>query len=657
MNNKIYDINDYEKNDSLSYAVADKNDDGNAEYISGVSRNIENVDVGEDAKIEKNEIIGRDEIHEALRILNRYKSDRSVTDSRIINNQKWWRLRNWDSNKNKSNSTDPKPNSAWLVSMLMNKHADAMDCFPSPNVTPRASDDEESAKILSNVIPCILDDCRYKKVWSSMWWDKLISGVGIIGVFWNPKKNNIGDIDVINIDPLSFYSDPRVENIQHSRHVFTCARYNREALIDEYPFLEDKEISSSSFTMSEYVNDDNQNDDTDSVTVIDWYYKRDGILNYCKFCGDTVLFSSENEGYAEGYYAHGQYPFIVDNLYPLKNSPYGLGFVDRCGDTQAYIDALDNAILKNTLANARPRYFVKEQSGVNSEDFADFTKEIIPVAGNGVGEEAVRPVQSSQLPGICFSVLQHKITELKETTANNDFSRGSTASGVTSGSAIAALQEAGNKVSRDMISASFTCFEELCYLILELIREFYKYERTYRISGGQGEEEKYISFSGENISGVPQNEFGYDVGDRVPIFDIKVCAQKSSSFSREIQNQRAQELYQLGFFNPENAQNALACLAMMDFEGKDKMERIISKNFKQNEIMKQMSNEIAELRRALGESSQQGAPAQNEQGTIPGRVASRNIAENSLGETVDKTNSHAAEAMRRKVQNGASPNV
>ena len=52
--------------------------------------------------------------------------------------------------------------------------------------------------------------------------------------------------------------------------------------------------------------------DGGKCVVVDWYYKKYGIdgapiLHYCKFAGDTVLFSTENEGeYPNGWYEHGK---------------------------------------------------------------------------------------------------------------------------------------------------------------------------------------------------------------------------------------------------------------------------------------------------------------------------------------------------------------
>ncbi len=63
---------------------------------------------------------------------------------------------------------------------------------------------------------------------------------------------------------------------------------------------------------------------------------------------------------------------------------------------------------------------------------------------------------------------------------------------------------------------------------------------------------------------------------RRPVFDIQVKAEKQNPFSTMTQNETAVNLYQLGFFNPQMAGQALIALDMMNFEGKDEIIRKIS---------------------------------------------------------------------------------
>ena len=71
-------------------------------------------------------------------------------------------------------------------------------------------------------------------------------------------------------------------------------------------------------------------------------------------------------------------------------------------------------------------------------------------------------------------------------------------------------------------------------------------------------------------------EYGVPMGGRVPIFDIRIKPQKTNAFSKVAQNELAKEFYSLGFFNPANAAQALICLEMMDFEGKDMVVKRIA---------------------------------------------------------------------------------
>jgi hypothetical protein len=70
--------------------------------------------------------------------------------------------------------------------------------------------------------------------------------------------------------------------------------------------------------------------------------------------------------------------------------------------------------------------------------------------------------------------------------------------------------------------------------------------------------------------------FGVDLGQRVPLFDVNIEAEKKSPYARISQNEMAMQFYGMGFFNPMQAPQALATLSMMDFDGKDLVIRTIA---------------------------------------------------------------------------------
>ena len=67
-----------------------------------------------------------------------------------------------------------------------------------------------------------------------------------------------------------------------------------------------------------------------------------------KLAGGVLLEDSARQR-PEGYYAHGEYPFVVTSLYPRRGSCLGFGLVDMFENQQLYSDKLDQIVLKNAL--------------------------------------------------------------------------------------------------------------------------------------------------------------------------------------------------------------------------------------------------------------------------------------------------------------------
>ena len=272
---------------------------------------------------------------------------------------------------------------------------------------------------------------------------------------------------------------------------------------------------------------------------------------------------------APGLYAHGRYPFVLDPLFPVEGSPCGYGFVDLCHNNQTAIDLMRSAIIKNTVVGATPRYFQRIDGSVNEEEFADLSRPLVHVSGN-LGEDSLRQIGFSPLSGVYMDVLNSSIQELRETSGNTETSTGNISSGVTAASAIAALQEASGKGSRDATRSSYLAYAEIIELCIELIRQFYGLPRSFRIAGRSGAEE-YIRFSNLGL-GAREERCG-----AAPVFDVKVSAQKRSAYSRLSQNELAMELYRMGIFSGGHELEALSCLQMMEFDGRDELiNRIIA---------------------------------------------------------------------------------
>ena len=557
---------------------------------------------------------------ELTAVLQKYKAGKQSLERRVIAAENWWKLRNRfeeDKRPGASSAGDFRAVSGWLHNVIVSKHADAMEAYPEPVILPREPDDRAEAELLSAVVPCILEQNAFERTWSDAMWQKLKTGTAAYRVGWDADKlGGLGDISIERVDLLNLFWEPGIADIQRSKFVFCTHLEDNDELEEEFPQLRGR-LRGNPFTATRFLYDDAVSLDGKS-TVVEAYYRRKRagrtVLHYVKYVGDTVLYSTEEdtpqaspfrgkcpvrtlgdggaklgqvpspdpaalsvslsldsspEGGAkndppDGLYAHGRYPFVLDPLFPVEGSPCGYGFVDLCHNNQTAIDLMRSAIIKNTVVGATPRYFQRIDGSVNEEEFADLGRALVHVSGN-LGEDSLRQIGFSPLSGVYMDVLNSSIQELRETSGNTETSTGNISSGVTAASAIAALQEASGKGSRDSTRSSYVAYAQIVELCIELIRQFYGLPRSFRIAGRAGAEE-YIRFSNAGLCPRPQ-----PFGAALPVFDVKVSAQKRNAYSRLSQNELAMELYRMGIFDEGKEQEALSCLRMMEFDGRDEL--------------------------------------------------------------------------------------
>ena len=557
---------------------------------------------------------------ELTAVLQKYKAGKQSLERRVIAAENWWKLRNRfeeDKRPGAASAGDFRAVSGWLHNVIVSKHADAMEAYPEPVILPREPDDRAEAELLSAVVPCILEQNAFERTWSDAMWQKLKTGTAAYRVGWDPDKlGGLGDISIERVDLLNLFWEPGIADIQRSKFVFCTHLEDNDELEEEFPQLRGR-LRGNPFTATRFLYDDAVSLDGKS-TVVEAYYRRKRagrtVLHYVKYVGDTVLYSTEEdtpqaspfrgkcpvrtlgdggaklgqvpssdpaalsvslsldsspEGGAkneapDGLYAHGRYPFVLDPLFPVEGSPCGYGFVDLCHNNQTAIDLMRSAIIKNTVVGATPRYFQRIDGSVNEEEFADLGRALVHVSGN-LGEDSLRQIGFSPLSGVYMDVLNSSIQELRETSGNTETSTGNISSGVTAASAIAALQEASGKGSRDSTRSSYVAYAQIVELCIELIRQFYGLPRSFRIAGRAGAEE-YIRFSNAGLCPRPQ-----PFGAALPVFDVKVSAQKRNAYSRLSQNELAMELYRMGIFDEGKEQEALSCLRMMEFDGRDEL--------------------------------------------------------------------------------------
>ena len=596
--------------------------------------------------------IGEEQARKAMDTLQKYRQGKSALEARVIASEDWWRMRSWQRIQ-KGNQEDDKWTSAWLFNVIMGKHADAIAAYPAPAIRPREPDDREEAAKLSSVLPVILEQNDFEEVYSDSQWTKLKQGTLIWHVKWDSSKlNGLGDISVQPVDILSFFWEPGVRDLQKSKNIFLTEMVDNDLLVEKYPELRGK-LNSNPQIQQKYNTDDVINFDNKSM-VVDWYYKKyqNGrqVLHFAKLVGDTILQSTENDTEQKydtltlpdgsivqqpagrpmaetGLYDDGEYPFVVDALFPVEGSIAGYGYIDVGKSTQEQIDRMNQAIVKNAIMATTPRWFKRSDGSVNEQEFADWTKPFVHVDGN-LGQDSLVPIQVNMLSSNYIAILQNKIEELKWTTGNTDVNNGATNSGVTAASAIAALQEASGRSSKDSTKSAYRAYARMIRMVIERIRQFYDLPRQFRIVGQRGAEQ-FVQYSNQGLQ--PQTLYGANGqpdGLRKPVFDIEVSAQKASEYTSMAQNELALQFFQLGFFNPQMVDQALSTLDMMDFDGKDSIIQKIQEN--------------ADLQQRLVEWQQLALALADRYDPVMGEGLAQQILQES-GQAVPQASAEAAE--------------
>ena len=511
-----------------------------------------------------------EEINKYLSILQTYRQGKQQLQSRILSAENWWRLRNLDEAQKEGihKKEDFTSRSGWLHNVIVSKHADAMDAYPMANILPREASDVAQATVLSQVIPCILEQNRFDSVYSDVMWQKLKTGTGVYKVFWDENAHfGLGDIGICRCNLLDLYWEPQVADIQKSKYLFHLEAWDKDALEEAFPHVQGK-LKTGGLLQPTFPGDGPVA--RDKITVVDMYYREKGVVQFKKFVEGHMLYETG----PEGLYDHGKYPYVFDTLFPVEGSPCGYGFVDLCRNPQMQIDILKTAFVKNARAGAVPRYFSRLDGNVNEEQFLDADQPLVKVAGN-VDEATLRRIEHCSLDGNYLHLLDQTIDELRQTSGNQEAATGAAPGGVTAASAIAALQEAAGKGSRDATNASYRAYAQVVELCVELIRQFYTLPRQFRITGEFGQA-AFVSFDNTGLLPRAQNAFGVEMGLRSPLFDIKIIPQRNSAYTRLSQNELALQFFKLGFFQPENYPQAIKCLQMMDFDGREKMLNILS---------------------------------------------------------------------------------
>ena len=234
------------------------------------------------------------------------------------------------------------------------------------------------------------------------------------------------------------------------------------------------------------------------VTLIEFWYKRydaaarQNRVHMAQMAGNALLCSSQTgfgleTVYPQGVYAHGLYPFVLFKYRDVWRRPFGTGLIHDYRETQNAINRYCKYIDDNARESSVQRHFIRRGSGVNADEVADMTRTVIEWDGSDI-REVLQTVQAQPLNAQVYQMMQYMADTMKQDCGQNQFARGDGGLGVTAGTAISALQQAGSKIARWHTERFKEAFREMIEMMLWVLSEYMEPGRVLRIVGmGEGD--------------------------------------------------------------------------------------------------------------------------------------------------------------------------
>ena len=459
---------------------------------------------------------------------------------------------------------EPRPVTPILQSTIECISADLMEQVPEAVILPETGADEAIARIVEAVVRRNHDAAAYPEEYRKLIHDLLVAGYCVQEVGYDSALNGaLGGAFIRHVDVRNILFDPLCCDIQDGRAVFKLSLRPKSWITEHYP---DKAslIHADPAAAADAPEDDLLTADrTESLLLLEYWYrvydpKTDThAVHMAILCGGVVLEDSRTEK-PEGYFAHGEYPFVLTPLYPRKGSALGFGVIDLFGEQQRYADKLDQIVLKNALMASHNKLLLTDASGFDEADLADWSKEV------HVGEQlsGVTWFSTPPLPQYLVSYIREIRENIKEESGANESSRGSLQSGVTAAAAIEALQEASTKRARMATAEMHEAFCKAVRMEIEVEREFNCYLRPVTVTEN-GVRREVLFDSALMNRAVPG-------GVLLPIeFSVSIKAVQKTRFAIAAQNELMLRLVNQGILPAEDA------VSLMEFEGKEQVQKRI----------------------------------------------------------------------------------
>lgn len=458
------------------------------------------------------------EFNAARSAMAQYHSDWREFDSYYLADQ-------WSSQRA---SWRPDPVVNYVSYIVDQKKPQLTNNRPTGIILPVAKDDEEAAKLFTQVTDVIADRCDLDSVIDEVVQTGLTLDVAWFYVWWNNKlsggsaaRRNIwkGDVVVECVDPANIYVDPQATDIDAARYVIYAVPKTTQWVHEQFGVTVEPD-SNQSFVTDIYDRPE-ANQSKDRVMFYARWTRKNGKLNVTYAAGGKVIKT------IEGVYKHGKYPFVPFVAKKRRKSIVGISEVRNIFNNQKLLNKLVEMPTTSALLTANPIAILNKKAGMDKTKWVSKPGQVWETNLEDPSK-AVYWLQPPQFQGDVYKLTEALVSYIERIGGVYDSMTGETPKGVTAASAIQLLQEQGSIPIKGIARNLYASLKEVYKQMIQLVQEFYTETRYIRITGEDGGNE-FIAFNGAQYAEVD--------------FDIKVSAGAATPMSRAYISQLAEDLF------------------------------------------------------------------------------------------------------------------
>lgn len=509
-------------------------------------------------------------------------------------------LRMRDPKQDPEPTNEPTLQLQTLKSTFNNVVAEQMQNMPEARILPETPGQQALADDLQDAVRFVVYDVNnYEQIHRRRAEDLYASGTAIIQTVWDPTMNyGRGDIALIRWPVEAFLWDTKAENIQDSRACIKVSWHPLSWYAAHYPdkamYVNAEDGQHNQVGMPESQKDMLGEDEGRAMLLEYWYRTFDAKSKRYKinvaYCAGGALLEDHKD-----VYWHGMYPFDLDVHSTIEGSMVGEGLVKELAPMMRYINRYAKYIDTNLRMSSKGRILTRRGSGIDREALADWSKDMVEGDSIENGRDWAW-MQHAPLNGMIVTQMLQMQNDLKQDSGANQFTRGETMSGITSGKAIASLQAAGGKITSLRTDTLNNGFREMVKKVIWLMAEYYDEDRMMLITGRDGKSRQVNVYSlfghrGKGAVEPPPYMVQIEINQKNP---VRIEAQNEMFMQAYTMAAQAQQFFPLS-----------SLFEMLNIDGKDRLLPVIRQNEQWQQQMQQMQQQMQQMQEANTQLTQE----------------------------------------------------